>query len=661
MMKKSTLSSLYFLISCNVALIVLELVVLSIASSNFVSDIKLPWSGILSDIVLTIFTHLASYAILTIWEWATFIAIKNYWWKKTNKTDGLLLFIWLVFTGVLFFTNLYYFPQSKYAILLSAILPSVLSLGMLVILYVLLLTLVGLSLLAWLKAHKVSFFSFVAILSLALGLNLIPQSTKLPSQSKQPNIFLIGIDSLNLHEINPVATPTIYHFIKRSTIFSKAVTPLARTYPSWTSILTGLYPKHSGAIFNLMPAHTVNTSASIAWQLKKHGYMTVFATDDRRFSTIDKDFGFDKVIGPKLGVNDLIIGSINDFPISNLLINTRLGKWLYPYNYINRASFYSYYPNTFSHEVNQQLQHIHDSPLFFAIHYTLPHWPYSWAETSPQQAGDQFKLADKEAIYKKAIVRADKQVAKLLSLLKKQHRLDNAIIILLSDHGEVLYEKGSRITKASNYQGQGPSRLATYLKQYTDTTLEESGGHGSDLLSPGQFFTLLSFHVTKNNQLINEIKNVSTNVSLLDIKPTLLNFLSLKDQGNLDGVSLMDTITKNIQPPQNRYFYMESGMFPNLSLSKRGLVKIAQEYFTVNPNNSHVELQKEKIKELKAQKLYAVLWKQWLLAIYPEKKHYIPIFVNLENKKWDDNLDSTYALKTPAKQLYQKLIHFFFL
>lgn len=140
----------------------------------------------------------------------------------------------------------------------------------------------------------------------------------------------------------------------------------------------------------------VKSELSIAWMLKRQGYTTIYATDDRRFNNIDKEFGFEEVIGPKLGINDVILGTSNDLPLSNLLINFRISSWLFPYNYSNRASYFSYYPQTFTTKLKHDLaSDVHTMPVFLGVHFTLPHWPYAWASSLPEQVNNEFSLEKK--------------------------------------------------------------------------------------------------------------------------------------------------------------------------------------------------------------------------------------------------------------------------
>ncbi len=483
----------------------------------------------------------------------------------------------------------------------------------------------------------------------------------LPEHSNLPaNIILIGIDSLNPNVINKHNTPTLTTFIKDAVFFKETITPLGHTYPSWSTILTGLYPLHHNARFNLMPKDMVKSSLSIAWTLQKMGYQTLFATDDRRFNNIGYDFGFQHIVGPRLGVSDVLLGSFNDFPLSNLLVNLPIGRLLFPYNHMSRSSHFSYYPRTFDDALARKLQSIkNQGPFFIAIHYTLPHWPYAYGTSKPAEVNHEFSLKERGKLYLKAVSRADLQVDSLLKLLTINGYLENSLVILLSDHGEALYVKGSRQTSMANYQGHDHSQFEEYLLNNTPMTLEKSVGHGSDLLSPNQYHCLLAIKLYKHHLVISEPNKIQTRVSLLDITPTITQFLGLKHQ-KFDGISLLSTIQNPKHSPlPERFFIMESGMLPNQSFSEEKVRRLGEQYFTIDHRNNELQLKAGELPSLLEKKLYAAIEGQWILALYPEKKHYLPIILNLANGQWSDSLTSDFAKQTPAKRMLKQLVDFY--
>ena len=80
-----------------------------------------------------------------------------------------------------------------------------------------------------------------------------PTITFMATQEK-PNIILVGVDSLSPDFLSYFGygniTPFFDSFLDHASVFSEAVTPLARTFPAWTSILTGKYPSKIGIRYN---------------------------------------------------------------------------------------------------------------------------------------------------------------------------------------------------------------------------------------------------------------------------------------------------------------------------------------------------------------------------------------------------------------------------
>lgn len=424
--------------------------------------------------------------------------------------------------------------------------------------------------------------------------------------------------------------------------------------------MTGLYPLHHQALENLVAPNSVRHAASLAWTLQKKGYSTLFASDDRRFNNLDREFGFQQIIGPKIGVNDILAGSLCDFPLSNLLINTRPGALLMPYNHMNRAGHFSYYPATFDKALEGALaRETGQKPLFLAAHFALPHWPYAWAQSSPALVKDEYSLEERGSIYRSAVLEADRQVGNLLQVLQKRGFLQNSLVILLSDHGETLYEKGSRKIKPELYQGKGREQLLSYFKEETSTQPDKSAGHGSDLLSPSQFHCVLAFTIFHQGKPLTRPKRVETRVSLIDIAPTIYSFLHLKQAEPMDGISLINTLLSGEQPEQNRPFMLESGMFPNQFLTRDKALVYAQAIFRVNPENNRLEIRPEKLPVINAMKLYGMIQGDWLLALYPKGQYYITVILRLNDGQWTDNPESDFARKSPLANRLDQLRSFY--
>ena len=123
--------------------------------------------------------------------------------------------------------------------------------------------------------------------------------------------------------------------------------PAARTFSSWVAILTGRAPTVTGARFNLAERSSVSANPTIADVVRQAGYHTVYSTDEVRFANIDESYGFDQVVTPRIGASDFLIGTYNELPLASLVINTRVGKWLFPFSYANRGVATMFEPETY--------------------------------------------------------------------------------------------------------------------------------------------------------------------------------------------------------------------------------------------------------------------------------------------------------------------------
>ena len=627
-------------------------------STTFLHGVSLPFT-IYYELIATLLIHILLYILLAALQTLLLLGL-TLWHLSTASLRRWHISIWLLCVCTLITSNIYLFPLSRFSVLFLPILPHALVMTIL-LLSLLIMGMLILNLLFFIIQRYPKLITGSLLIGFGLSVTVFKAKIpdEYPSQSKNPNIILIGVDSLNPNKINAKDMPTLTDFINHGILFKETITPLARTYPSWTSILTGLYPLHHHAHYNLMPPDLVNSFKSIAWTLKHQGYQTLFATDDRRFSNMGKEFGFQTVIGPKIGANDLFMGSLNDFPLSNLLINLPLSQWLFPYNYINRASHFSYYPHSFDKALQHGLSTNNTSkPMLIAVHFTLPHWPYTWASSSPTVINDKDKHQQNESLYQLGLQQVDQQVAHFLSFLRKNGYLKNSMVILLSDHGETLALPGSRQTNATNYQGLNPSRFVDYLERKNAPAIDISEGHGSDLLSPDQYHCLLAFKIYQKSKLITPSKIINTRIALIDIAPTILNFLNL-NHSNMDGVSLLDTLIGDEKPPAKRFFIMESGMLPNQIISRQKAIELGKRLFRILPSQGQLQLRKDQLPTLDAMKLYAILDGDWIVALYPDDKDYIPITQRLSNGKWTDELDSDFAKNSPAKNMLRKLHHFY--
>ena len=323
--------------------------------------------------------------------------------------------------------------------------------------------------------------------------------------AERNNIVIISIDSLRpdiLNTVNPEQSPApfISTQVARSRWYPNTYTPLARTFPSWMSVLTGRPPSQNGAQFNLTAINRQKLGQTLADQLHSAGYQTIFATDERRFANITPAHGFDQIWGPHYGVADFILGHFGDLPLNNLFTRLNSSRWLLPYSTLNRAAYVTYRPEQFSRYLRQEINQLNQQQnLFLAVHFCLPHHPFMWQDSDHS--------AEQPDAYDASVRVADRQAADLYRFLQERRMITaGTLVIFMSDHGEAL--------------PQDPRSLTT--RDGKIISLAQSG-HGTDPQQLTQSRVLLAIQSAgirpETNQRL---------TSLMDIYPTVLQWVSGK-------------------------------------------------------------------------------------------------------------------------------------
>lgn len=607
--------------------------------------------GILFFFASQLLLHLFFVSIV----WYASIIIGKAFKLSTGRLEMLGIVIWFLSITTILLANYCFYPNSKFAKCISWYVSPALAKGLFVFFLGLLFSAFVLA--VYNSSKKIKLGVLIVALTFSCGYYFNNQ-TNIINKSERPNIIIIGIDSLRPDFITffggKNSTPQLDSFLKEASVFDQAYTPLARTYPAWVSILSGEYPMQNGVRFNLSSVEP-NFNRMLPAILQQQGYHTFFATDESRFSNIDHRFGFDYVIAPPVGFNDFMLGTMNDFPISNLLVNSAIGKYFFPNSYANRAVFNLYDPDLFLKQVADGIKKENQRPLFIAIHFCLPHFPYFWG----REQASEVSLTN----YRAALVRADKQFGDFLKILKENKLLEHSIIVVLSDHGEALELPGDRVT-AAHYFVPGKNNLKKIINRFYPPSVDyeavnQSAGHGTDVLGLSQYKTLLAFRLYGLEQ--NQKKRFSERVSLLAIKPTLLNLghLTKTSENSLSRIILHGKENLNASD-----FFIESDFAPaaihTVHPETRKLLFQGIDFFQINSGTGKISIKPHMADLILSSKQYAVFHGPWILALYPQEHGYrIPILVNLATHYWTNDLTTDFAKKSPAKTMLAKLNEFY--
>jgi len=458
--------------------------------------------------------------------------------------------------------------------------------------------------LASMKSRRVAFYSFSSIFFLAFSLFGVPtlefshQSNS--EKSEHPNVIILGIDALRPSELGYFGgqynvTPFIDLLLNKAEVYFPSYTPVARTHPAWVSILTGKYPIHTGARFNLTEDSAISGDF-VNRELGERGYKTIWGLDERRFNSIDEGYGFDEVVGPKMGAADFVITKISDIPPINVFLNTPIGRHLFPFNYNNRGSYVTYVPYLFNDALVNSIGA--DGPFFMAAHLCLPHYPFINNQMPFINVDLAGEIPSTYPRYLSMLSLVDKQVEDLFGKLADGGHLDNAIVYLVSDHGE-------------SFSGvdQGLESGNPYASFEMDAY-----GHGTNVMSLPQYNVLISKVRFRDGKVQSDPSKNQRLSSLIDIAPDIAQELNFSFEA--DGMPL-SVVQKN------RNVYFESSFSPKAVSESRineiALLQQAMDAYTVN-EKGELRMQRSLYDALSAGKQRAVINSQRLLvAVFPDE------------------------------------------
>ncbi len=318
---------------------------------------------------------------------------------------------------------------------------------------------------------------FVAVLAGSAAL-FVPACSPVPERttatgaaSPRPPVILISIDTLRSDRLpaygyEGVETPAIDRLAADGVLFERAFTHVNVTLPSHASLFTGLLPPEHGVRDNA--GYRLSEGIpTLAAELGRQGYATggfVSSYVLRSWTGIDRGFDvYDDGVRFETG--------------------RQLGE-------LQRAG-----TQTLA-AASHWLDGVADDPFFLFLHLYEPHAPY---QPPPEFAGRYENPYDGE------VAAADRVVGDLLGRLEELGLYDDALVILLSDHGEGLMDHGEM------------DHLVLIYREVLQVPLivKLPGGERAG-------------------------ERVGGNVQLLDVAPTVYSLLDLEKPAGLAGADLFD-------------------------------------------------------------------------------------------------------------------------
>lgn len=432
------------------------------------------------------------------------------------------------------------------------------------------------------------------------------------NDAKRTNVILIGIDSLRVDIVSkggPAGVaPHLREFLDGSVWFTDTMTPLARTFPSVMSILTGRQPHKTGAYMNLPPRSAIHEGDTLGRIFSRAGYHSAFAMDEVRFANFDTSYGFDQTVTPKPGSSEFLLSLFADTPLSNTVVNTRLGALLFPFSHANRGAAGTYDPDIFLRRIDREVDF--DKPLFMTTHLTLGHWPYTWAGAPLPGPKTDAVWPD---YYIDVVNRVDQQFADLMEIMRSRGVLENAIVVLYSDHGESFGLHGESLVPDGDPLVKGLGVTPQW-------------GHGSTTLTAHQFKCVLgmrAFGAAAGK--LPGARHITAPASVMDIAPTLTELTQVGSPPNYDGFSLVPLMADNAAIPpafQHRVRFTETEYSPvgvatpDGKMSASGIAEAARIY-TIDPKSDRVEVRTEYLPSMLSIRQYAAIGDEYMLVAVP--------------------------------------------
>jgi arylsulfatase A-like enzyme len=272
------------------------------------------------------------------------------------------------------------------------------------------------------------------------------------------NVLVITLDTTRADHLGcygraRVKTPALDRLAAEGTLFEHAFTPVPSTFPSHSSLFTGLYPAshgvHDNAVYFLGDEAT-----TLAELLHSQGHATAAFVSafvlDRQFGLAQGFDRYDDAVDRPLMATD-----VSKIPKG---LDPARKKWE-----VTIATAYQRRGDATTKAALEWLGGLGTQPFFLWVHYFDSHQPYQppppWdraydPDYRGAMDGDQRRFwRDRErgaigradldhmiALYDGEISWLDEQVGRLLDGLRQVGRFDETLIVVVADHGEGLGE-----------------------------------------------------------------------------------------------------------------------------------------------------------------------------------------------------------------------------
>ncbi len=245
---------------------------------------------------------------------------------------------------------------------------------------------------------------------------------------ERPNLVLIGADTLRADALGaygraPSLTPAIDALAEQSDVWLDGFSTFNITVPSFTSILTGLYGREHGVYHNTDRAP--EGLVTIAEVLGPSGYATGAFLAARHVYSSRVAQGFEEVSAPQGH-------QAGEFPVNQAMnwlqeVQEPFFAWVHLYD--------AHTPHAPPGKAGEGYVPASPSGLLLPARWT------PFREPGPLRFRNKTLMAH-EGLYDGEVVYLDRQIDRLLDVLRSRDGLEHTIVALVADHGENLGENG---------------------------------------------------------------------------------------------------------------------------------------------------------------------------------------------------------------------------
>jgi hypothetical protein len=275
------------------------------------------------------------------------------------------------------------------------------------------------------------------------------------------NLLILASDSLRSDRIeDPEVMPKTAARIPEGSLYRYAVTAIARTYPSWVSMLTGTEPRANG-VRHMFPtvAARRDVGETLFTRLRDQGYFTFAVSDFAGDIFPGFEGGFESLDTPHLNVDTLAQSTaLTGHTWSLAFLRLRPIRSYFPY-WRNVPSLAD--PDWVAESALRQVSRSGSRPFAGVVFFSTAHFPYvapypDYLRGSGEYRGrylyhvppvqpDEAPTADDvEQIrfrYDAALTSIDRAMEKIFRDLDERGLGGRTLVVVTGDHGEELYEE----------------------------------------------------------------------------------------------------------------------------------------------------------------------------------------------------------------------------